>query len=255
MSDDVLLQELVAVAGDLGRHGLAQFRTLVAAHQYLGLYDLFRNHVPPGAEVLDWGSGNGHFSYFLLRSGYRVCAYALHDEGFEAWAPAGPYRFVSGDPSDPVKLPFADASFDAVSSVGVLEHVRETGGAEALSLAEIARILRPGGAFVCWHLPNRWSWIEAIARQRSGQHHHAYRFSVREIDVLLREAGLETRWLGRYGILPRNVWTRGATLRGLGRARTVARAWDVLDRLGARCLPVACQNIGVVARKPGGRGD
>ena len=143
-SDDVLLEELVTVAGDAGRHGLDQFRTLVAAHQYRGLYDLFRKRVPPGAEVLDWGSGNGHFSYFLLRSGYRVCAFALHDEGFGTWAPAGPYRFVPGDPSDPVKLPFADASFDAVSSVGVLEHVRETGGAEALSLGEIARVLRPG---------------------------------------------------------------------------------------------------------------
>ena len=254
-SDEVLLQELVAIAGNAGRHGLAQFRTLVAAHQYRGLYDLFRKQVPPHAEVLDWGSGNGHFSYFLLRSGYRVCAFALHDEGFEAWAPAGPYRFVPGDPSDPVKLPFADASFDAVSSVGVLEHVRETGGAESLSLGEIARILRPGGIFVCWHLPNRWSWIEAIARRRPGQHHHAYRFTAREIDTLLREAGLEPRWLGRYGFLPRNVWTRGTGLRRLGQSRWVARAWDALDRLCGRCLPVACQNFGVVARKPGVRED
>ena len=251
--DDAILQELLTVAGDAGDHGLAQFRTLVAAHQYRPLYDLFRKHVKPGAEVLDWGSGNGHFSYFLLRSGYRVCAFALYDEGFDAWAPAGPYRFVSGDPSDPVRLPFADASFDAVSSIGVLEHVRETGGAEALSLREIARILRPGGAFVCWHLPNRWSWIEAIARHRPGQHHHAYRFTAREIDALLQEAGLERLWLKRYGFLPRNVWTRARSLRRLGRDRSVARAWDALDALCARCLPVACQNFGFVARKPGAR--
>jgi SAM-dependent methyltransferase len=251
--DDAILQELLARAGDAGDHGLAQFRTLVAAHQYRPLYDLFRKHVKPGAEVLDWGSGNGHFSYFLLRSGYRVCAFALHDEGFDAWAPAGPYRFVSGDPKDPVRLPFADASFDAVSSIGVLEHVRETGGAEALSLREIARILRPGGAFVCWHLPNRWSWIEAIARHRAGQHHHAYRFTAREIDALLQEAGLERLWLDRYGFLPRNVWTRARSLRRLGRDRSVTRAWDALDALCARCLPVACQNFGFVARKPGAR--
>jgi SAM-dependent methyltransferase len=252
-TDDVILEELVAVAGDAGRHGLDQFRTLVAARQYRGLYGLFRRYVPPGAEVLDWGSGNGHFSYFLLRSRYRVCAFALQDEGFAAWAPAGPYRFFSGDPNEPVKLPFADASFDAVSSVGVLEHVRETGGAEALSLGEIARVLRPGAVFICWHLPNRWSWIEAIARHRPSQHHHAYRFTAPEIDTLLREAGLEPVWRARYAFLPRNVWTRAQSLRRLGRHPTVARAWDALDAVCARCLPVACQNFGLVARKPGMR--
>jgi SAM-dependent methyltransferase len=44
---------------------------------------------------------------------------------------------------DGVHLPFGDASFDAVYCKQVLEHVREP----APLLAEVARILRPGGAF------------------------------------------------------------------------------------------------------------
>jgi hypothetical protein len=107
--------------------------------------------------------------------------------------------------------------------------------------------------FICWHLPNRWSWIEAIARHRPSQHHHAYRFTAREIEALLHEAGLEPLWLGRYAFLPRNVWSRAQSLRRLGRDRSLARAWDALDAVLGRCLPVACQNFGFVARKPGER--
>ncbi|HYB12300.1 MAG TPA: class I SAM-dependent methyltransferase [Myxococcota bacterium] len=247
--DDAILGELVHLARAGGGRGLLQFESLVSAHQYRDLYPLFRAYVPKGAEVLDWGAGNGHFSYFLLRSGYSVCAFALHDEGFEAWRPKGPYRFVPGTPSDPVTLPLPDASFDAVASVGVLEHVRETGGEEAASLREIVRVLRPGGLFVCWHLPNRWSWIEAIADRLPGKHHHAYRFSVSQIDALLTAAGLERVLLRRYGFLPRNLWGR-SFLRGLGQRRAVARAWDALDHVLGWGFSIACQNLAFVARKP-----
>ena len=249
--DDAILRELVGLAGGAGGHGLLQFESLVSAHQYRGLYQLFRAHVPKGAEVLDWGAGNGHFSYFLLRAGYRVCAFALVDEGFEAWRPEGSYRFVKGSASDPVKLPLSDASFDAVASVGVLEHVRETGGNEADSLREIARVLRPGGTFVCWHLPNRFSWIEAAAGQLSGQHHHAYRFTKGEIEGLVASAGLERVLVRPYGFLPRNVWGRLPLLRALGGRRALARAFDGLDLGLARAFPLFCQNFAFVARKPG----
>ena len=42
-------------------------------------------------------------------------------------------------------LPFADGEFDVVVDFGTVYHVR--GGEQAL--AEIARVLRPGGLFVC----------------------------------------------------------------------------------------------------------
>ena len=44
---------------------------------------------------------------------------------------------------DGVQLPFEDSCFDAVYCKQVLEHVREPGPL----LAEVARVLRPGGAF------------------------------------------------------------------------------------------------------------
>jgi SAM-dependent methyltransferase len=49
------------------------------------------------------------------------------------------YCLASGE-----RLPFSDASFDAVAALDVLEHVAE----QRETLSEIARVLRPGGALV-----------------------------------------------------------------------------------------------------------
>ncbi|HUO84410.1 MAG TPA: hypothetical protein VM534_04770, partial [Thermoanaerobaculia bacterium] len=47
-----------------------QMLSLTSASQYRGLHDLTRRLVPAGSDVLDWGCGRGHFSYWLLRAGY-----------------------------------------------------------------------------------------------------------------------------------------------------------------------------------------
>ena len=51
--------------------------------------------------------------------------------------------------------------FDAVLSCGVLEHVEDPDA----SLDEIRRVLQPGGTFYVYKLPNRASYLEAIARR------------------------------------------------------------------------------------------
>ena len=54
-----------------------QYRSLPAANQYRLLYALTARYVSPGSAVLDWGCGRGHFSYYLLRHGYRVTAFSF----------------------------------------------------------------------------------------------------------------------------------------------------------------------------------
>ena len=54
-------------------------------------------------------------------------------------------------------------SFEAVLSCGVLEHVEDPDA----SLEEIRRVLVPGGTFYVYKLPNRTSYLEAIARGRA----------------------------------------------------------------------------------------
>ncbi|MBI2932223.1 MAG: class I SAM-dependent methyltransferase [Planctomycetes bacterium] len=246
MRDEAIVSELVALAEpDRG----SQLRSFVSAGQYRPLYRLVRRYLPRGGEVLDWGVGNGHFSYFLCRAGYRASGYSFEEFAFKEWLPdPSAYRFARGGPVDPVTIPYPAEAFDGVCSVGVLEHVRETGGDELASLREIRRVLKPGGVFICYHFPNRASLVESLARWVPGKHVHPYKYTRRAIDDLAQAAGLELVRAGRYGLLPRNVF--GRLPRGLRRSGTLAMFWDGLDAMLAGALSGYCQNHLFVARKP-----
>lgn len=227
---------------------LPQFKAIASAHQYRRLHALVREHLRAGAAVLDWGAGNGHFSTFLVRNGYRATGYSFEPFDFVDALGDPTYTAVPGDPSSPVRLPFADGSFDGVVSCGVLEHVREFDGSEAGSLAEIARVLRPGGVFVCYHFPNARSWIEFFSRLTPGKYAHRFRFSEADIRALAHTAGLMIERVGRYQVLPRNLW--GRLPRVFRDSRTLARCVDGVDALLAVVARPIAQNWYFVARKP-----
>jgi SAM-dependent methyltransferase len=248
--EDAVLEDLLAAAEAHPEYQIAPFRALAGGRQYRRLYELMRRFVPRGASVLDWGAGGGHFSYFLVQAGYRATGYTLLDFRFDHLVQAPGYRLVRGDPDQPSRLPFPDASFDAVASVGVLEHVRETGGTEGASLAEIARILRPGGIFVCYHFPNRGSWVDRAARLVPGKHYHDFRYTRGDIEALNAGAGLQLLETRRYGALPRNGWNR--LPRRLRHSRPAADIWDALDAALSAALAPICQNHYFVSRRGGG---
>lgn len=240
----ILLSE---AASPQGAQQLVNVGSRIGADQYLPLYRLWEKYVPRGARVLDWGCGYGHFSLFLTQAGHRVAGFDFKD--FPLRARLGDsYEWRQGNEAQPRELPFGDAEFDAVSSIGVLEHVRETGGTESASLAEIFRVLKPGGVFVCFHFPNTWSCIDFLASRVPGKHHHIYRYSQSDIGALCAEAGLELLEMRRYGVMPRNSGTR--LPRHLRGSRRIAALWNALDNGLRLPLQGIAQNHLWVARKP-----
>lgn len=226
---------------------LLQFRSRAAAHQYLPLYELCRRHVARGAAILDWGAGNAHFSYFLRESGYRVTNFRLGETDADRWLEYRGIERVIGAPDEVRSLPFPDRSFDAVCSVGVLEHVEDAGGRFEDSLRELWRVTARTGHLVIFHLPSSGSWIEAVARRLPDTHAHSHPFARAEIERLLVEAGWHVLELERYGLLPRNVLGTGS--RAWADSPRFSAAWDRIDRLAGRFMAPLCQNFAVVAQK------
>jgi ubiquinone/menaquinone biosynthesis C-methylase UbiE len=102
----------------------------------------------PGADLLDVPCGFGRHSVPLARAGYRAVGVDRSETLLaEARRRAGGERWPKWVRADYRKLPLADESFDAAvnlfSSLGYLGDEEDT-----RVLAEIARVLRPGGRLV-----------------------------------------------------------------------------------------------------------
>jgi demethylmenaquinone methyltransferase / 2-methoxy-6-polyprenyl-1,4-benzoquinol methylase len=94
--------------------------------------------LPPGALVLDLACGTGDFSRLAARQGYRVVGADLSAGMLAANREATPVV-----EADAAQLPFPDAAFDGVVCGYALRNFTDL----AATLAESARVLRPGGRF------------------------------------------------------------------------------------------------------------
>lgn len=94
-----------------------------------------------GAEILDVGCGS--HPYFLLAAPFS------RKVGVDQLEPAAPppgLELSRLSLDGQVRLPFPDASFACVSSLAVIEHLEPAGLPDLL--AEIRRVLKPGGLLV-----------------------------------------------------------------------------------------------------------
>ena len=114
--------------------------------------DYARLGVEPGDRLLDLGCGFGRHAYQAARLGAEVVAFdAGADEvrkvqdTFGAMARGRRARpttaRVGAVHGDALRLPFADGAFDRVIASEVLEHIPD----DETAMAELARVLRPGG--------------------------------------------------------------------------------------------------------------
>ncbi|NOX62084.1 MAG: class I SAM-dependent methyltransferase [Chloroflexi bacterium] len=114
------------------------------------------------ADVLVDGAGVGMYSRHLARAGARVVSIDIDFPSMAAAkAHVSPCLVAACE-----ALPFASESFDTVLSHEVLEHVAD----DAQTLAEIARVLRPGGRLVLF-TPNRLYPFETHGHYWRGEYH------------------------------------------------------------------------------------
>lgn len=134
--------------------------------EYEAIVARIREDLP--GRVLDWGCGFGQVSDLMRRAGLDVTPFDYRPDLEEGVVALERYPDLHVRvTADPRRVPFADDSFDAVLSCGVLEHVEDPDA----SLQELRRVLVPGGTFYVYKLPNRRSYLEAIAR-RAGLYYH-----------------------------------------------------------------------------------
>ncbi|MXZ29673.1 MAG: methyltransferase domain-containing protein [Acidimicrobiia bacterium] len=169
----------------------------------------------PGELVLDVGCGSGRHAYGVVRRGSDAvaCDLGRHElvevrRTVTAMRAAGE---IGGETlecaaGDARRLPFADGTFDRIIAAEILEHVAD----DAAALADLARVLRPGGVLAVtvpsWG-PEKLCWL------LSEEYHapavpdgHVRIYTLRRLRARLAAAGLAPRCHHRAHALHSPYW-------------------------------------------------
>jgi SAM-dependent methyltransferase len=224
--------------------------------------------VEPGERVLDMGCGGGRHAFELYKRGADVVALDMSEDDlrevrtmFQALEPEVPTGArASAVRGDAYRLPFASGSFDRIIAAEVLEHLP----ADADAMAELFRVLRPGGLIavtvprwlpemVCWALSDAYHEVE-------GGHVRIYKGS--QLRARLEGTGLVYEGEHHaHGLHAPYWWLKCAVGVGnddnrLVRAYHSLLVWDMVKRplvtrLAERVLqPLVGKSLVVYLRKP-----
>ena len=209
------------------------------------------------ARVLDAGCGTGAMLAWAEGDlGARATGLDYSADALRFCRARTRARLLQGDAA---ALPVAAASFDLVLSLDVIQHLPRPGG-DARALAEIARVLAPGGRLLlrtnsaCGYPP-----VDAP---------DYHRYSLAEVRALIRNAGLVVERATYVNLAPALALTlvrriKGTTPRsdpGLpplpgrqGLASAIGMTWLTLESEFIRHVPIALpfgHSIVALARKP-----
>src|SRR5215510_12694626 len=148
-------------------------------HRNRCITEAVRQWQPPGF-ILDVGGGNGYVARGLIEAGYETVLLEPGDEGART---ARTLRHIPHVIC--ATLQGAGLKADSVPAVGlfdVLEHVDDDQG----FVAELRRILRPGGLVYLTVPAHQWLW--SITDVEAG---HFRRYSTRQLRLLFVEGGFD----------------------------------------------------------------
>jgi ubiquinone/menaquinone biosynthesis C-methylase UbiE len=117
-----------------------------------------------GEHVLELGAGPGAATEELRLRAVRVTSLE-YDHGFAARLAA---RFSGANASviqgDATTLPFSGGTFSSAIAILMLHHLRSN-ELQDRAFAEISRVLRPGGVFLAFEIPD--GWLNRVGHMRS----------------------------------------------------------------------------------------
>ncbi|WP_392564501.1 class I SAM-dependent methyltransferase [Orbus wheelerorum] len=157
----------------------------------------------PLANLLDLGCGAGHVSFLAAGLVKSVTAYDLSDEMLDVVENTAKERGINNiitQQGTVEKLPFADNSFDIITSRYSLHHWCDVG----IAMREVKRVLRPGGKFFLIDVTSPGDpvldvWLQTVEALRDTSHVRDY--TPGELMTFITQSGLMIDKTYRYRLL------------------------------------------------------
>ena len=229
---------------------------VTAQARYAFLRQLIAERLAPPARIVELGAAPGDQIVKIAQQGYRTTAVdiGLASDGWadgtegrmKALLSDGGVEYVEWD-LEQTPYPLADEAFDGVIFTEVFEHLRDY---PVRSLAEVSRVLRPGG-YLFFTTPNAAYLLNRLRLLRGGSVHtalddwiggvpharHAREYLFSEVERCMAESGLEVELsTGRHFHVDDTSAVRRLVKQGINAVATVR--------------PTLGPMIVMVARKP-----
>lgn len=187
------------------------------------LSDLITRRIalPPRPNILEIGCGTGH-NFEMLRQFGHLDALEIDDPAREM-AAMRLGRAVGTAPL-PALPGIADAHYDLVALLDVLEHVEDDLGA----LGGIRRVLAPGGRVLVTVPANPWMWSA-----HDTAHHHHRRYTAASLRNVAEQAGMTVELMSHFNSL---LFPLAAALRVAGKVTRRTSSDDAMPAAPVNAL-------------------